>query len=307
MKNLLLSVLIALLVVLGCDQNPSKAAADTLEETSRVKPLKKTKKEVTKNQKLERTNAKIALPTQTEEKKERKRVSTCSLPKKHAKHVNPYHYRQLTDYFDEEQVDFSTNHYELSDHSLSHWHSEFDSLAQYDFSDLWLKNSAADGVIGKNYRYINIKILKVKKSQRNPLIYDVIGESKVGDNRCDFKGEIQLTKGYYFEEGEIKKATQGVVLAKYRFLENANQKYVGTFEGTLESSFIINHKDHNVSLDEGSLDADGYSNNTFVGTWVAYNSNNLQKCIWGDYRLPFTFDYDIGDGEMWVNPKYRNQ
>jgi hypothetical protein len=50
--------------------------------------------------------------------------------------------------------------------------------------------------------------------------------------------------------------------------------------------------------------ADGYNNRTFVGTWISYSMKAVKKCIWGDYRLPFTFDFDCGDGEMHVCEKY---
>lgn len=46
-------------------------------------------------------------------------------------------------------------------------------------------------------------------------------------------------------------------------------------------------------------------NRTYVGIWQSYGDPTVVKrCIWGDYRLPFSFDFDIGDGEMGINPKY---
>jgi len=62
---------------------------------------------------------------------------------------------------------------------------------------------------------------------------------------------------------------------------------------------------HLAYLDTTYIDADGYANNTFVGVWTQYTTRDVKKCICGDYRLPYTFDFDKGDGEMYVNPKYR--
>ncbi len=51
--------------------------------------------------------------------------------------------------------------------------------------------------------------------------------------------------------------------------------------------------------------ADGYDNRNFVGTWQSYNNPALLKrCIWGDFRLPYSFDFDFGVGDIGVNPKY---
>ncbi len=60
-----------------------------------------------------------------------------------------------------------------------------------------------------------------------------------------------------------------------------------------------------MQVDESAGDADGYWNRTFIGTWTEYGTAVTKKCIWGDYRLPFTFDFDRGDGEMMVNDKYK--
>lgn len=49
---------------------------------------------------------------------------------------------------------------------------------------------------------------------------------------------------------------------------------------------------------------DGYNNRNYVGIWLSYKTKAVKKCILGEYRLPYTFDFDIGDGEMRVNPKY---
>lgn len=40
-------------------------------------------------------------------------------------------------------------------------------------------------------------------------------------------------------------------------------------------------------------------NRSYVGTWQSYkNPATVKRCMWGDNRLPFRFDFDIGAGEI---------
>ena len=40
-------------------------------------------------------------------------------------------------------------------------------------------------------------------------------------------------------------------------------------------------------------------NRSYVGTWQSYkNPTTVKRCMWGDNRLPFRFDFDIGAGEI---------
>ncbi len=55
------------------------------------------------------------------------------------------------------------------------------------------------------------------------------------------------------------------------------------------------------------IDADGYSNNLFTGTWSSYGGSMTKPCNWGDYRIPNCGDLDSGDGEFVPNEKYRSK
>jgi hypothetical protein len=59
-------------------------------------------------------------------------------------------------------------------------------------------------------------------------------------------------------------------------------------------------------LDESTDFSDGYFNRVFVGTWADYKIKKPKKCIWSDYRIPFAFGFDCGDGEMFVCKEYEN-
>ena len=126
----------------------------------------------------------------------------------------------------------------------------------------------------------------------------------VKNNICDFYGDIKIIKGFEFIITEEGWPHSGIIFAEYNFKEDNTQSHSGMFSGIVESSFYIDDTTNTIRLDESWDIADGYCNNTFVGIWQSYENGKIKKCIWGDYRLPFTFDFDIGDGEMEVNSKY---
>ena len=68
----------------------------------------------------------------------------------------------------------------------------------------------------------------------------------------------------------------------------------------------IDEDNKKVCLDIDLGGGDGYNQRNYVGTWQSYKTNATKRCIWGEYRLPYTFDFDIGDGEMRINPKYNS-
>ncbi|NOQ27719.1 MAG: hypothetical protein GQ564_20335 [Bacteroidales bacterium] len=49
--------------------------------------------------------------------------------------------------------------------------------------------------------------------------------------------------------------------------------------------------------------SDSYRNNQHIGIWKPYDSENIKTCNWGNYRIPFSGDLDIGAGEFSVNSK----
>ncbi|BDD07775.1 hypothetical protein FUAX_02070 [Fulvitalea axinellae] len=232
-------------------------------------------------------------------------VPAVAVGKRH-RYVNPYHYGELSKYYDPKQVDFSSEYYKIQNSLFTDLETDvFDSVASYDFSGIWKRGYSQEGVIGVNYRRIEISISDVVKDKANPMKYFVYGVSEVADNRCDFSGELELLNGYSLRESDVENVMQGVVFGRYTFREDSAQNHPGLFSGIVESGFLIDHQDGKVKLDTLSIDADGYANNNFVGTWTGYDAGKAKKCIWGEYRLPFTFDFDIGDGEMIVNKKYR--
>lgn len=219
--------------------------------------------------------------------------------------ADPYRNGHLTKYFNPQQIDFSKDYLELQSKQYSNKKDQLQQSLDYDYSSIWLTdNMQQNGIIGLNYQRIQIHISEVYKN--TPDTYIIKGKSKVNNNICDFKGEIELTKLFFTdcEGSEFSKCAQ--LFAYYTFYEDSLQNYSGYFSGIMECSVHLNESDTKMLLDESLDIADGYSNRTFIGTWTDYKTNKPKKCIWGDYRLPFTFDFDCGDGEMIVCDKYVN-
>lgn len=227
---------------------------------------------------------------------------------KNKKILDPYWEGRNSKYFNPEQIDFSNEYFNLQKKRFIKNKNILNQLLKYDFSTIWLRgNISQNGVIGKNNQRIQIHIDSVYKSINNDKTYIVIGKSKVKENICDFKGEITIISVYIDKECDYSEFKNcGDLFASYIFYEDSTQYHSGIFKGITESTIYVDKKNKKVKLDESNAIADGYWNNTFVGTWCNYSGTISKKCIWGDYRLPFTFDFDCGDGEMHPCEKYIN-
>lgn len=41
-----------------------------------------------------------------------------------------------------------------------------------------------------------------------------------------------------------------------------------------------------------------------MGTWTSYANNSSKRCNWGEFRIPYSGDLDIGAGEFSPDTKY---
>lgn len=244
--------------------------------------------------------------TTTQTKKNYCNWTGCHLSPSDPMHFNPYYNGHLCENFNPQQTDFSKEYLELRTKRYTSQTNQLSQTVKYDFSQIWLSgNWQQNGIIGPNCQRIQIHIDNVSKSEKKPDTYLVTGKSKVNNNICNFSGEIKLLKVYYSEYCEDSSKKQcGVIFANYVFYEDSSQNHSGIFKGTTDCDFYTDNSKG--KLDDTFDGADGYENRSFVGTWTDYKSKEKKKCIWGDYRLPFSFDFDIGDGEMHVNDKYKN-
>ncbi len=193
--------------------------------------------------------------------------------------------------------------------------NEIENLINNDFSTLWTKteNEFIYGIIGNDYLRIRINFLSVIKNENNPKEYFIYGKSNVKENICKFQGKITILKIMRIErtqfgvDNEFKNSgikTQGLLIAKYEFFENKNQKHTGIFSGELKSKWFLD-KNNLIQYDNINLNSDAYFNNSFVGIWKMYGSETEKICNWADYRVPnINCNFDVGAGEFNVNQIY---
>lgn len=211
-----------------------------------------------------------------------------------------------------EKVDFSED-FRLAEtfHSMSNCDSAFQNFANGDLkldgnffkSENHYERQYYDapqvGVTGKDYTRTDIFIYPGLEHM-DSLSYGLRGKSRVNGIVRDFSGTIVITDAYQYKEdyGDVY-----TLIGEYLFKGDSNQEGSGVFKGVWVALAIC--RDGILYLDDENDVADGYENRTFVGTWTPYASpSEPVLCIWGDYRLPFTSDFDTGDGEMRVNEKY---
>ncbi|WP_196889336.1 hypothetical protein [Aureivirga sp. CE67] len=231
----------------------------------------------------------------------------CSLGKEDSAHFDPYFNGHLCENFNPNQKDFSKEYLDIQ--IANYEEDSFDVTDSvkgfnFDVKSLFLSGEQAEnGVIGLDYKRIQFYIYKAKQDTENPRVFKIYGKSNVKGNICDFKGEIRIQKIIEFKESDLD-LKQGNIFATYEFFEDKTQNHVGVFKGSFESQITFDFSKKLIALDDSFDSADSYFNRTYVGTWQSYKTGKIKKCIWGDYRLPFTFDFDCGDGEMLVCPKY---
>ena len=189
-----------------------------------------------------------------------------------------------------------------------------EQLKANDFSKLLNSkdNSIVYGFIGDNYQRIRVKFISIKQDSLFFDIYHVYGKSMVKNNIDEFNGEIKIVKIYKLivtqhgcEDGYKYKGYKGQfsLIGEYLFSENKNQEHSGIFKGKVQSDYFIN-KYNKVCYNDIENCADGFTNNQFVGNWISYQTSEIKRCNWGDYRVPNSGDLDMGAGEFSPYDKY---
>ncbi|MBD1386368.1 hypothetical protein IDJ75_13875 [Mucilaginibacter rigui] len=187
-------------------------------------------------------------------------------------------------------------------------------LTRYDYSKLFTvtNNAMVYGFIGDNFQRIRIKIISITKNPALPGTYNVYGKSMVKNNIDEFRGTFKITnirkykQTSYGVDDELKgKGIKGqyLLIGMYNLAEAETQEHAGVFKGTFSTGFYLD-KSNIVHYDDIDKNADGYSNNQFVGQWASYNNKLVKRCNWGDYRIPNSQGFDIGAGEFSPNDKY---
>ncbi|MCR8559864.1 hypothetical protein KXD93_19595 [Mucilaginibacter sp. BJC16-A38] len=187
-------------------------------------------------------------------------------------------------------------------------------LIRFDFSKLFTQtdNAIVYGFIGNTYERIRIKFISVTKSNVLADTYYVYGKSMVKTNIEEFRGSVTISnirKRKVTSNGvdDMYKNTgikgQFVIVGDYSFSEDKKQRHSGKFKGVFISKFYVD-KDGNAKYDDIDSASDSFTNNQFIGEWRSYNERLIQRCNWGDFRIPNSGDLDIGAGDFSPNAKY---
>lgn len=180
---------------------------------------------------------------------------------------------------------------------------------QFQFETLLVPRSDFIGYIGEDYQRIQINYTSVT---RLGLKYSVKGNSIVKNHVNHFEGEIifneakEISKMHFGldkQSNEYGFQTQGVIIGSYNFYEDSSQSFAGVFEGKMALWWYIDRHGL-IKYDRIEYYSDTYKNNQYVGTWTSYATGKTKVCNWGEYRIPFSGDLDIGAAEFSVNPKY---
>ena len=167
------------------------------------------------------------------------------------------------------------------------------------------------GFIGLNRKRLRITFTTIKKSEENKDLYEVEGFSTVmNKNKRTFKGTFTLQSHYRLtapafdgDEPLKKGEAEGFSTFSYTLKEDENLTATGVFKGEMLVLWYkaINKKPVYTEL---FIQSDGSRNYQFFGTWTSYTTKKTSVASWGEYRIPCSGDFDLGDGDFGPNPKY---
>ena len=179
----------------------------------------------------------------------------------------------------------------LKTYSYSYWRDKIDT--------------PVSGVLGNDFRRIEVYFYP-DAVKSDSVTYLVKGRTKVKKNVCDFAGEVRIKKIYHVFERDTDSPDYYKIIADYSLKEDSAQNGSGLFHGIFGAyGYVTEDVPGVIQVDDIDQDGDGYMNRSYVGTWRSYkNPAVVKRCMWGDNRLPFRFDFDIGAGEIRVNPQY---
>lgn len=167
------------------------------------------------------------------------------------------------------------------------------------------------GFIGVNRKRLRITFTTIKKSEENKDLYEVEGFSTVmNKSKRTFKGTFTLQSHYRLtapafdgDEPLKKGEAEGFSTFSYTLKEDENLTAIGVFKGEM---LVLWYKGINKKplYTELFVQSDGSRNYQFFGTWTSYKTKKTLVASWGEYRIPCSGDFDLGDGDFGPNPKY---
>ncbi len=188
------------------------------------------------------------------------------------------------------------------------------NIESRDISSLWLtehprlnegKEIHKDepvGYFGDNYWRFYIHLISIIQNPENPNEYFVYGKNRLKGKICEIQGTLKIESAEVYDQEFAEGIREGTIKGSYQLNEDRKKSGTGKFTGTFDTYVMI--IDNKMQYSTLYWYADGFMNNQFEGVWTSYSTGKSYVCNWGDYRIPDRTDFDIGAGEMGVNPKY---
>ena len=135
-------------------------------------------------------------------------------------------------------------------------------------------------------------------------VYEVKGHTRYRDTIRLFSGTLTLDSLWLNNEEYLPKYGEfGKLYGHYQYEEDEFSGG-GIMSGKMSIDFAkVNGRYY---YDAFMLIADGYDNNQYEGTWSSRNLSRMEKCNWGDFRIPDAekMDMDIGVAEFSPDAAY---
>jgi hypothetical protein len=189
--------------------------------------------------------------------------------------------------------------------------NELSRFRSYNFATVWKfgMTHEYDGFASDSMTRVRLKFCSLRR--KSPTIYAAKGFFLYNGRMSSFQGELTLTNVALinpYDEGcedpyPIERIrAEGIVVANFRFTLSDSSYLAGTSSG----EWWVDSIDHLHANYRGDC-ADGFVNNQFAGTYYCSSTRQNLIIAWGDFRIPFSRDLDIGVGEFSPNPKYADQ
>lgn len=189
--------------------------------------------------------------------------------------------------------------------------NELASFCSYNFATIWKFGITHEynGFASDSMTRVRLKFCSLRR--KSSTLYAVKGFFLYKDQMSSFHGDLKLTDVALinpYDEGcedpypidRIR--AEGIVLANFRFALSDS----GYLTGTCSAGWWIDSTNH-IHVNYRGDCADGFVNNQFAGTYYSSSMRQSVEIAWGDFRIPFSGDLDLGAGEFSPNPKYADQ
>jgi hypothetical protein len=195
-------------------------------------------------------------------------------------------------------------------------------LTQHDLAGLWAlqkRESAAvyNGFYGPDHYRIEMYFASVTRDSLRPDQLLITGKSRYKKNITSFSGTVTIDSVAALRviekpgDPEVQLGTERRYLAVGHFMlrEDAQVAGAGQFAGKLMMDFNVD-QEGDLSLDYFLDTPTRHGGFVFEGEWRSYQTGKAKPVLWADAFFSVADnvlkDFDIGEREVDINPKYRH-